>query len=78
VLREYTAWAVATGEIDRWSRSVRASTVIPTSAGLSYVYLAPLLIASTTATATAPSSSGGGGGGGSVGGGAGGGGGGSW
>ena len=78
VLREYTAWAVATGEVDRWSRAVQTSTAIPSSAGLSYVYLAPLLMASTMATATAPSSSGGVGGGGSVGGGAGGGGGGSW
>jgi Predicted membrane protein (DUF2207) len=79
VLREYTAWALAVGEIDRWSRAVSASTAIPADAGLGYVYLAPLLVASTTSTSTAPSSSGGGGGGiGSVGGGAGGGGGGSW
>ena len=77
VLREYTAWAVATGEIDRWSRAVQASTVIPASAGLSYAYMAPALIMSTSAASTAPSSSGGSGGG-SVGGGAGGGGGGSW
>lgn len=79
VLREYTAWAVATGEIDRWSRAVRASTVIPASAGLSYAYMAPMLIASTSFASTAPSSSGSGGGfSGGVGGGAGGGGGGSW
>jgi hypothetical protein len=80
VLREYTAWAVAVGEIDRWSRAVSASTVIPAAAGVSYAYMAPALIASTSSTATAPSSSGGGGGmgGGGVGGGAGGGGGGSW
>ena len=80
LLREYTAWAVAVGEIDRWSRAVAASSVIPEDAGLHYAYMAPLLIASTISTATAPSSSGGGGGfgGGSVGGGAGGGGGGSW
>ncbi|HEY2997168.1 MAG TPA: DUF2207 domain-containing protein [Acidimicrobiales bacterium] len=84
VLREYTAWALALGEFDRWSRAVQASTIIPADAGLGYVYLAPLLFYSTSATATAPSSSGGGGfggggfGGGSVGGGAGGGGGGSW
>jgi hypothetical protein len=80
LLREYTAWAVAVGEIDRWSRAVAASSVIPEDAGLHYAYMAPLLIASTTSTATAPSSSGGSGGfgGGSVGGGAGGGGGGSW
>ena len=79
VLREYTAWAIAVGEIDRWSRAVAASTRIPQDAGLSYAYVAPLLLASTSTAATAPSSSGGGGGGmGSVGGGAGGGGGGSW
>jgi hypothetical protein len=84
VLREYTAWAVAVGEIDRWANAVRASTAIPAEAGLSYVYMAPLLFASTASTSTAPSSSGGSGfsgggfGGGSVGGGAGGGGGGSW
>jgi Predicted membrane protein (DUF2207) len=85
VLREYTAWAIAVGEIDRWSRAVQAASIPPTVAGMSYVYMGPLLLASTTSTATAPSSSGGGGGGfsggfggGSVGGGAGGGGGGSW
>ncbi|HEY8544380.1 MAG TPA: DUF2207 domain-containing protein [Acidimicrobiales bacterium] len=79
VLREYTAWAVAVGEIDRWSRAVAASSVIPASAGVSYAYMAPALIASTSSTATAPSSSSGSGvGGGGVGGGAGGGGGGSW
>jgi hypothetical protein len=82
VLREYTAWALAVGEIDRWSRAVSASTIAPDVAGVHYAYMAPLLMASTMSTATAPSSSGSGGGGGfgggSVGGGAGGGGGGSW
>lgn len=79
VLREYTAWAVAVGEIDRWSRAVSASSAIPQQSGLGYAHMAPLLLASTASTATAPSSSGsGGGGGGSVGGGGGGGGGGSW
>jgi hypothetical protein len=78
VLREYTAWAVAVGEIDRWSRAVSASSAIPQQAGLGYAHMAPLLLASTASTATAPSSSSGGGGGGSVGGGGGGGGGGSW
>jgi hypothetical protein len=77
VLREYTAWAVALGEIDRWERAVAGSTLIPAEAGLGYVHMAPLLMSSTSSTATAPSSSGGGGGG-SVGGGGGGGGGGSW
>jgi hypothetical protein len=81
VLREYTAWAVALDEIDRWSRAVTASSVIPEAAGLGYVYMAPLLMASTMTASTAPRSSGGGGGGfggGGIGGGAGGGGGGSW
>jgi hypothetical protein len=82
VLREYTAWALALGEIDRWSRAVSASTIPPDVAGVHYAYLGPILMASTLSTATAPSSSGsgvgGGFGGGSVGGGAGGGGGGSW
>ena len=79
LLREYTAWAVAVGEIDRWARAVAASSAIPQDAGLSYVHMAPMLAASTSSTSTAPSSSSsGGGGGGSVGGGGGGGGGGSW
>ena len=78
VLREYTAWAVALGEIDRWERAVAGSTIIPADAGLGYVHMAPILIGSTSSTATAPSSSSGGGGGGSVGGGGGVGGGGSW
>jgi Predicted membrane protein (DUF2207) len=84
VLREYTAWALAVGEIDRWASAVRASTIAPDVAGVHYAYMAPVLLSSTTSTATQPSSSGSGGGGlggfggGSVGGGAGGGGGGSW
>jgi hypothetical protein len=79
LLREYTAWAVAVGEIDRWARAVSASSAIPQDAGMSYVHMAPLLAASTSSASTAPSSSSsGGGGGGSVGGGGGGGGGGSW
>jgi hypothetical protein len=83
VLREYTAWAVAVGEIDRWQRAISAAAIPPQVSGVSYAYAAPFLLASTASTATAPTSSGGGGfgggfGGGSVGGGAGGGGGGSW
>jgi hypothetical protein len=79
VLREYTAWAVAVGEIGRWSRAVESSTVIPAAAGIGYVHMAPMLMASTSSASTAPSSSGGGGGGGGgSGGGGGGGGGGSW
>ncbi len=78
LLREYTAWAVALGEIDRWERAVSASTVIPAQAGIGYAHLAPVLLSATSSAATAPSSSGSGGGGGGVGGGGGGGGGGSW
>jgi len=83
VLREYTAWAVALGEIDRWARAVAASSIPPDTPGVRYVHMAPVLVASTSSTATPPSSSGGGRGGGSfgggsVGGGAGGGGGSSW
>lgn len=76
LLREYTAWAVAVGEIDRWERAVKASSITD-QAGLGYVHMAPVLMSSTSSASTAPSSSGGGGGG-SVGGGGGGGGGGSW
>ena len=79
VLREYTAWAVAVGEIDRWSRVVAASGAARDPAAVHYAIIAPSLYTATSATSTEPSSSnGGGGGGGSVGGGAGGGGGGSW
>lgn len=79
VLREYTAWAVSLGEIDRWERAVAGSAIIPPEAGVGYAHMAPTLMRSTSSSATAPSSSGGGGGGGgSVGGGGGGGGGGSW
>jgi hypothetical protein len=78
VLREYTAWAVALGEVDRWSRAVAAATNVPDRSALSYAYLAPALMSATSSSSTAPSSSSGGGGGGGVGGGGGGGGGGSW
>jgi hypothetical protein len=79
VLREYTAWAVALGEVDRWRKAVQSSTVIPdNTAGLNYVFLAPMLASSVSHASTAPSSSGGGGGGGVGGGGGGGGGGGNW
>ena len=81
MLGEYTAWAVALGEIDRWSNAVAAAAIPPDVAGVSYAYIGPMLMMSTMSTATAPSSSGGGVGGfggGGVGGGAGGGGGGSW
>jgi uncharacterized membrane protein YgcG len=81
VLREYTAWAVAVGEIDRWSRVVAASAAARDPAAVQYASIAPALYTAASESSTQPSSSnggGGGGGGGSVGGGAGGGGGGSW
>jgi hypothetical protein len=77
LLREYTAWAVAVGEVDRWSRACNAASIAPSTAGLGYALMAPHIASAATHASTAPSSSGSGGGGG-VGGGGGGGGGGSW
>jgi hypothetical protein len=77
-LREYTAWAVAVGELDRWSRAVAASSAAADPATARYPLLAPALLSGTSASSVRPSSGGSGGGGGGVGGGAGGGGGGSW
>jgi hypothetical protein len=77
-LRQYTAWAVAVGEVDRWSKAVAASSVAAADPAVArYPLLAPALLHDTSQSAKQPSSSGSGGGGG-VGGGAGGGGGGSW
>jgi len=76
VLREYTAWAVAVGEIDRWSRAVAASTSAADPVAARYATIAPSLSSATSKASVKPSSGGSGGGG--VGGGAGGGGGGSW
>jgi uncharacterized membrane protein YgcG len=80
-LRRYTAWAVAVGELDRWSRAVAASSVPAADPAVArYPLLGPALLHDTSRSVTEPSSggSGGGGSGGGVGGGAGGGGGGSW
>jgi hypothetical protein len=80
LLREYSAWAVALGEADAWSKALERAN-IPEPARLSAT---PLIIysaaSSINSSRTAPSSSGssGGGGGGFSGGGGGGGGGGSW
>ncbi|MCP3936201.1 MAG: DUF2207 domain-containing protein [Actinomycetia bacterium] len=81
LLREYTAWAVALGEVGAWSdaveqaeRSGRISGL--DSTGLYFAATALNLGSAAAAAAKAPSSSGSGGG--SVGGGSGGGGGGSW
>lgn len=76
VLRQYTAWAVAVGEVDHWAKACAAATNLPSNSGVGYAVMAPALMSSTTSTSSVPSSSGGGGGGG--GGGFGGGGGGSW
>ena len=77
VIREYSAWAVALGAAEAWSKAVESSNIEQPDR-----FTAPLLIhtyASTmTSSHTAPSSSGSGGGGGGVGGGGGGGSSGSW
>jgi uncharacterized membrane protein YgcG len=82
VLGEYTAWAVAVGEIDRWSRVVATSACCASDpVGSRYSRTAPYLPPAARSSAVEPSSSGSssdGGGGGGGGGGAGGGGGGSW
>jgi uncharacterized membrane protein YgcG len=83
VLAEYTAWAVAVGEIDRWSRMVAMSSCCASDpVGRRYSHMAPYLPQAARSSTVEPSSSGsgsgGGGGGGGSGGGAGGGGGGSW
>jgi hypothetical protein len=84
-LGQYTAWAVALGEIDCWSHAVAASTVaasryVPTYDPRTVRALGSATSASSTAWSSSGggSSGGGGGGGGGSGGGAGGGGGGSW
>ena len=79
LLREYTAWALALGEVDHWNSAMAASSVQPDVRDTGLLYAAPYLAASAVHSSTAPSSSGGGGGGGGFsGGGGGGGGGGSW
>ncbi len=82
LLRQYTAWAVALGELDHWEEAVEEAAALPNSAvsvsssDFAFVAMAPAISSATASTFTAPSSSGGGGGG--AGGGGGGGGGGSW
>ena len=79
ILREYTAWAVALDEIDRWSKAVEQSAAARTdTTGFSLAATSSRLGSATVATAASRSSSSGGGGGGGVGSGGGGGGGGSW
>lgn len=78
LVREYSAWAVALGAAEAWSKAVEASNIPDPQVALG----GPLLVYSAgsafSSTHTAPSSSGGGGGGGGVGGGGGGGSSGSW
>lgn len=84
VLREYSAWAVALGEVDHWNEAVQAAGLPPTTPGLASSLMSSHIASACTSTAARPTSSGsgssggGGGGGGGVGGGGGGGGGGSW
>ena len=77
ILREYTAWAVALDEIDRWSKAVAQSAVARTDTTGFYLAATSSRLG-TAAVASAASRSSSGGGGGGVGGGGGGGGGGSW
>jgi hypothetical protein len=58
VLRQYTAWAVAVGELGRWSRTVAASATAVDPAGARYSRMAPWLPAAALASTVAPSSSG--------------------
>ena len=83
-LGEYTAWALALGQAERWSQ-LASSVSVPGRApvydpSLRYAMYGPVFLTGCHSASVAPSSSGGGGGsfGGGVGGGAGGGGGGSW
>ena len=84
IVREYTAWAVALDQLDRWSRAVAVATGTPghaSFAALASRLLDPLHDAASYSGGGVSGSSAGGGGGdgvGAVGGGQGGGGGGSW
>jgi len=83
VLRQYTAWAMALGEVDHWSKAVEAAGAQISDVdrfGVRDAHLMPMLVYRTQVSSVHPSSggSGGFGGGGGVGGGFGGGGGGSW
>lgn len=82
VLLDYTAWAVALGEVDRWSEAIDGADIddgVIAPQAMYMAALAPRLGAAASTASSAPSSSGsGGGGGGFSGGGGGGGGGGSW
>ncbi len=79
ILRDYTAWALALGEIDRWGDAVKGSNVAQRDpAGYFYATRGAYIGTYVGRTSAAERSSGSGGGGGFSGGGGGGGGGGSW
>jgi uncharacterized membrane protein len=79
LLREYSAWAVALGVAEAWTRAIESSNIDDPQSALSGPMLMYSAGSSIRSTYTAPSSSsGGGGGGGGVGGGGGGGSSGSW
>jgi hypothetical protein len=79
LLREYSAWAVALGAAEAWTRAIESSNIDDPQSVLSGPLLMYSASSTISSTHTAPSSSsGGGGGGGGVGGGGGGGSSGSW
>lgn len=78
LLREYSAWAVALGAADAWTKAVQSSNITDPQIALAGPLLVYSASSSFSSSHTAPSSSGGGGGGGGVGGGGGGGSSGSW
>ncbi len=78
VLRQYTAWALALGEIERWSKAVAASGTVIDPVAANHARIASSLGSAAATSSVKPSSGSSGGGGSSVGGGGGGGGGGSW
>ncbi len=71
LLREYTAWAVALGEVKHWTKGMKDAAVFPdnNSASLGYFVAANTFASSAQSTSTSSSSSGGSSGGGGGGGG---------
>tara|TARA_Y100000287_G_scaffold105739_1_gene84779 strand:- start:287 stop:2164 length:1878 start_codon:yes stop_codon:yes gene_type:complete len=65
LLRQYTAWAVALGEIDHWKKAaLNALTAKDSTLTTSDIYFASSIVSMASAASYASSSSGGGGGGG--------------
>ena len=58
VLREYSAWAVALGELDRWNRAAAAAGLPPTDPGLATTTAFVGLSTTAHTTSTPPSSHG--------------------